>query len=256
MAFELLDHPIVFSQPLRWSRVAAWHLHIPFALLLVDLLRPKRVVELGVHYGDSYCAFCQAVATLGLRSECFGIDHWQGDAQAGGYGSQVLEDLRRHHDPRYGSFSRLLPMTFEQAHSGFQNGSIDLLHIDGLHTYEAVSRDFHSWFPRMSDRGVILLHDVAVRQAGFGVWKLWEEVSRAYPARLLRNGFGLGVVVVGKAPEPKVDDLLNLSESRWQALEGLWEVLGQANERRCKPRQESKGAGSSWARTLFRKTKR
>ncbi|CAB4242813.1 protein of unknown function [Methylacidimicrobium sp. AP8] len=57
MGFDLLDHPIVFAQPARWSRVAAWHLHVPFAFLLVDLLRPRRVVELGVHYGDSYCAF-------------------------------------------------------------------------------------------------------------------------------------------------------------------------------------------------------
>jgi hypothetical protein len=257
MAFELLDHPIVFAQPARWSRVAAWHLHIPFAFLLVDLLRPKRVVELGVHYGDSYCAFCQAIAALGLASECCGIDHWQGDRQAGDYGNQVLDELRRHHDPRYGGFSRLLPATFDEALPRFEKGSIDLLHIDGLHTYEAVSRDFASWLPRMSDRGVILFHDVAVRREGFGVWQHWEEVSKDYPSRIVRNCFGLGAVAVGEKIEPAVRDLLALPEPRWQALEALWEVLGQANERRCADLSAKlKGARPSWARRLFRKGNR
>ncbi|MDD4933797.1 MAG: class I SAM-dependent methyltransferase [Methylacidiphilaceae bacterium] len=253
MAFELLNHPIVFSRPERWSRVTAWHLHIPFAFLLVDLLRPKRVVELGVHSGDSYCAFCQAIVEIGLSSECFGIDHWRGDGQAGGYGSQVLEDLRRHHDPRYGSFSQLLPILFEEALPRFKERSLDLLHIDGLHTYEAVRRDFQSWLPRMSEQGVILLHDVEVRREGFGVWKLWEEVSKLYPARLLRNCFGLGVVAVGERVEPAVQELLELPEKQWQALEGLWEVLGQANERRCGTSGESDGGLPSWALRLFRR---
>ncbi|CAB4242816.1 protein of unknown function [Methylacidimicrobium sp. AP8] len=123
-----------------------------------------------------------------------GIDHWRGDEQAGEYGSEVLEDLRRHHDPRYGGFSRLLRESFEEALPRFAKGSIDLLHIDGLHSYQAVRRDFCSWLPRVSVRGVVLLHDVAVRREGFGVWRLWEEVSKrvSLPCRAQRVRLGSG----------------------------------------------------------------
>src|ERR1700760_1482815 len=61
--FNPLCHPIVLTNPLRLGYNAGWREHIPFAFLLIDLLRPATLVELGTYYGDSYCAFCQAVST-------------------------------------------------------------------------------------------------------------------------------------------------------------------------------------------------
>lgn len=92
-------HPICFADPNRLTPHSAWREHIPFAMFLVDILRPKVIVELGTHYGDSYCAFCQAVKELGLDTRCYAIDTWRGDPHTGFYGSEVLADLRAHHDP-------------------------------------------------------------------------------------------------------------------------------------------------------------
>ena len=70
--------------------------------------------------------------------------------------------------------SKLLRMPFDQA-AGVV-GEISLLHIDGLHTYEAVKHDFETWEPKVTD--VILLHDICVTEnPDFGVWKLWEEIK-------------------------------------------------------------------------------
>ena len=92
-----LDHPVCFTTPER-NCPSAWHEHVPFAMFLVDALKPRVFVELGTHYGRSYCGFCQAVKSLCLGTRCFAIDTWQGDAHAGEYGPEVLSDLRKHHD--------------------------------------------------------------------------------------------------------------------------------------------------------------
>src|SRR5262245_9576435 len=114
---------------MRSTAMRPWREHIPFAMLLIDLLRPRTLVELGVHVGESYCAFCQAVTTLGLDTRCHGVDSWRGDPHTGAYGSEVLDDLRAHHDPRYGAFSALVHSTFDEAVDQFGDGTIDLLHI-------------------------------------------------------------------------------------------------------------------------------
>lgn len=193
----LFRHPIIFSKPLRLAS-SGWIQHIPFAFFLVELFRPKLMVELGSFSGVSYCAFCQAVKTLNLETRCFAVDTWQGDAHAGIYEEEVLSDLRDHHDPLYSGFSTLLQMPFEEALDRFADKSIDLLHIDGYHTYEAVKNDFYSWLPKMSKRGIVLFHDTNVRAKDFGVCMLWEELRMKYSCFDFSHGSGLGVLFVGE----------------------------------------------------------
>lgn len=188
--------------PARLVTPPAWLGHTPFALWLVGALRPRMLVELGVHAGNSYCAFLQGVQARKLDTRCFGVDHWRGDQHSGLYGAEIYEELRAHHDAHYGKFSTLLRCTFDEALPYFSDGSIDLLHIDGFHTYEAVAHDFKGWLPRMSERGVVLLHDTNVRESGFGIWRLWEEIATRYPTFELTHSHGLGVVYVGREPWP------------------------------------------------------
>src|SRR5437762_3308153 len=98
----------------------------------MQMARPRVFVELGAHYGDSYLALCQGAAAAKIQGvRGFAVDTWQGDAQAGFYGPDVLQSLRSLHDPRYAEFSTLLQMTFDEAVARFDAGQIDLLHIDG-----------------------------------------------------------------------------------------------------------------------------
>lgn len=194
---DLLGSRVYLAVPGRLTPASAWHEHIPFAMFSVGALRPRVIVELGVQHGDSYCALCQAVQGLSLDSRCYGIDHWKGDPQTGFYGPEVLADLRAYHDPLYGSFSRLVQSSFDEALAHFGDGTIDLLHIDGYHDYEAVRHDYEAWRPKMSQRGVILLHDTNVREREFGVWRLWSELQAQYRHFEFFHGHGLGVVAVG-----------------------------------------------------------
>ena len=187
---------------------SAWLGHIPFAFWIVEALRPKIIVELGAHTGCSYCAFCQAVQELDMSTSCYAVDTWEGDIHSDFYGEEVFQTLSAHHEPRYSAFSRLIRSTFDQALEHFPEGSIDLLHIDGFHTYEAVKHDFTSWQPKLSERAVVLLHDTNVREKDFGVWRFWEEISQQYPAFEFLHCYGLGVLAVGRQLPDPVDWLV------------------------------------------------
>ena len=200
---HFLYRPIVFHTPDRVVDPPSWLAHTPFAFWIVDALRPATFVELGCHSGNSYSAFAQAVQTLHLPTACFAVDTWLGDPHAGTFDESVFAEWSEYHERRFTSFSRLVRSTFDEALEHFPDGAIDLLHIDGYHTFDAVSHDFEAWRPKMSGRGVVLCHDTNVREKDFGAWRLWERVAREYPSFAFLHGHGLGVLGIGRdLPEP------------------------------------------------------
>jgi hypothetical protein len=179
--------------PKYLSHVKNWHGHVSFAHDIVMLLKPKVIVELGVHYGDSYFTFCQTVDELELDCNCFGVDSWTGDEHTGYYDPNVY-DLVKEENIKYNKFSNLIKCSFSNALDQFDDGSIDLLHLDGCHTYEAVSCDFHEWKSKVRSNGIILFHDVSIQREDFGVYKFWEEITPKYPTVMFSHSCGLGVV--------------------------------------------------------------
>lgn len=218
-------HSVCLSYPLRTTS-NAWLVHVPFGMFLIDLLKPNTLVELGTYSGVSYCSFCQAVKELALETRCYAVDTWQGDAHSGNYGPEVLAELRQYHDPLYGHFSQLTQSTFDEALGRFKNKSVDLLHIDGLHTYDAVKHDFESWLPKLSDQGVVLFHDICVSQKDFGVWKFWEELKTQYPHFEIRQKYGIGVLAVGQSIPLGFKSLLESSEGVQAEIKVFFERLG------------------------------
>jgi hypothetical protein len=222
--FRLERHPVLLLQP-SISAPYGWVGHIPFAYLLVDLLKPRCLVELGTDAGNSYLAFCQAVQALQLPTACFAVDTWQGDQHARHYGDEVYQRLKAQHDPRYGQFSRLLRRRFEQAVGDFADGSIDLLHIDGFHSYEAVREDFESWLPKLSDQAVVLLHDTQVEGREFGVGRYFGELKQRYPSFEFTHAHGLAVVAVGPRQVPAFAAFLEHARQHAPQLREFFEAL-------------------------------
>jgi len=205
---SLFELPSLTFEPLRYRHhgVGDWSGHIPFARDLIAAVQPALLVELGTHYGESYFTFCQCIREEGGDTRAFAVDTWCGDTHTGRYGEDVFEDVDQYNRANYESFSRLLRMPFDDACAGFSDQSIDLLHIDGLHSYEAVKHDFETWLPKMSPGGVVLIHDIAVQQEGFGAHKYWQELKASYSTFEFFHSCGLGVLRI--AAERKLDGIL------------------------------------------------
>src|SRR5262249_15893004 len=142
----------------------AWVGHLPFAAWLIRNMAPSVFVELGTHSGNSFFTFCQSVAQSGVPTRCYAVDTWQGDEHAGEYDESIFSRVFAYQQQHYREFSRLLRMRFDQALDYFSERTIALIHIDGLHTYEAVKDDFESWLPKLAPGAVVLFHDTNVRE--------------------------------------------------------------------------------------------
>lgn len=201
-----------------------WTGHLPFARDLIASLRPDVIVELGVHFGESYFAFCQAVAETAIDCKCYAVDTWLGDGHAGFYTGGVFDDVKEYNQQNYAHFSQLLRMTFDEALSRFPDASISLLHIDGLHTYDAVSHDFSAWWAKVRPGGLVLLHDICARHADFGVWRLWEELQREYRTLTFHHSWGLGVV---QKPGATVHELLALNSPDHDSVRSYYSMCGE-----------------------------
>ena len=226
--------PEALMEPHHLTHPAPWAGHIPFAAWLVAATRPNVFVELGAYSGISYLAFCQAITQQRLPTRAYAVDTWEGDAHAGAYGEQIYTRLRQHHDPHYSHFSTLMRMRFDEALGSFADGSVDLLHIDGLHTYDAVRHDFETWLPKLSARGIVLFHDTNVYRDDFGVHRLWAEVCRRYPSLHFPHSNGLGVLLVGSDQPPLVRALCDRESPLIQhQAQAIFAALGARFESRA-----------------------
>lgn len=209
---ELFSGLTPLQLPRRVS-MTAWMTHVPFAFWMIEAASPHLLVELGTHNGVSFCAFCQQVAQSNLETMCYAVDTWKGDEQAGYYEESPYTDLVAYVHAQYKPFAHLVRSTFDEALPLFVDGSIDLLHIDGFHSYEAMTHDFTTWLPKMSSRGIVLMHDINVRKEGYGGVQVWEEIKERFPTFSFTHGFGLGVVLVGNEIPEAVSKLAEYGRS-------------------------------------------
>lgn len=218
----------LFSLPVRVP-VSAWTGHIPFLFALFHMLRPKSYVELGVYLGASLTAAASAAASYRIPTRLYGIDTWQGDEHSGIYeGDQMYEELRTFMEGTFPSVT-LIRSLFSEARPSFRPGSIDVLHIDGLHSYDAVKADFLSWLPAVSENGVVLFHDISEFDRGFGVHRLWAELKLHFTTIEFHHSHGLGVLFLNPNL-PAIAPLLELGadEAAFEVYCNLVANIGDA----------------------------
>ncbi|MBI4252670.1 class I SAM-dependent methyltransferase [Candidatus Uhrbacteria bacterium] len=192
------NRQICFSTPRRLTEDTSWHIHIPLAFYLVQQLRPKVIVELGVGAGDSYGAWCQAVTELEIFATCYGFNITSNCKHGRNINESKFEELVSYHDQLYGKFSKLNHTTAHGALSYFDDGAIDLLHINGLNVDEFLNCDFDLWLRKMSKNGIILIHGINVKNQNICFSKFSAHLRKNFPYIEFPHGFGLGIAAINQ----------------------------------------------------------
>ena len=179
---------------------SAWKGHFEFSMFLVNYIKPNIVVELGVDYGHS--TFCLASPNIGT---VYAIDCFEGDIHAG---FKTTENIFKDFKTKLLNKSLLLSDNIIPIKGYFDDvvltfdKQIDILHIDGLHTYEAVKNDFEKWSVKTNPNAVIIMHDVIAYSDSVG--KFFNEIE--FPKFYFTHSAGLGVVCKN---QQVLDDLLD-----------------------------------------------
>ena len=252
------DEPWVVSDPSYDAdqlnpklKFAYWEGHRDFAYDLLHFVRPARLVELGSQYGCSLFTFCQAVRDFKLNTEINAVDMWSGDIGAEITGEEVYALVQKTAATYYPEVKlHLFQMRFDQALSDFADESIDILHIDGGHTFEDVERDFTTWLPKLKENGIVLFHDV-YSPIDQGSCDHWEKTKKEYDCYFdFTHSCGLGVLFPkGRYWYDKLEaagffkyykDLYfyrskyKYTQARFDELKGLYEERYQAIEQQSK----------------------
>jgi predicted O-methyltransferase YrrM len=169
---------------------------------LVRSLKPKVCVEIGSANGRSACFI-----GTGLRDNGFGklyaIDPhsqtaWNDSGPTDTY-AIMRANLKRVGVRRY---VEVIRATSEVAAQSWQQ-PIDLLFIDGDHSYAGVKRDWDLFAPHMQPFGVTVFHDTlwnlrpdpALYRADMGVPRFVEELrQQGYPVVTIEQDFGVSLV--------------------------------------------------------------
>jgi hypothetical protein len=117
------------------------------------------MVEIGSYAGESTSIFM----STGKIKQLTAVDPWQNgydDRDAASYAIDMSK-VEKMFDARVSPFDNVkkFKMTGDEAVKRFEDASLDLVYIDGCHTYEAVKNDIQKWLPKIKESGFIAGHD-------------------------------------------------------------------------------------------------
>ena len=175
---------------------SAWKGHHFFALWLVKELQPSTIVDLGVDRGFS--TFIFGAQNIG---RVYGIDWFK---RYGGIDDYIpTMRFKRKMEQKFDIRNVTIIQSLFSEIAKKWNKTIDILHIDGAHTYKDVSEDYQTWRKFLNDNSVILFHDTNTYK---GVKKFLSELD--LPKYNFTHSYGLGVV-------SKNTNLISMIQKKW-----------------------------------------
>jgi len=179
-----------------------WQIHSEI-LGLLNMIRaeaPSSILEIGTAKGGNLFLLARFAGSEAL---VLSVDMPAGRF-GGGYGSTQARLYRAF--SRKGQRLALVlgdsheQSTLEAVTATLSGRALDLLFIDGDHTYEGVRRDFEMYSPLVREGGLIVFHDIVPGPDHLvgGVPRLWQELRGDAAAEFVESweqgGYGIGVL--------------------------------------------------------------
>jgi predicted O-methyltransferase YrrM len=191
---------------------------LPFLAAMASR-RPQVVLEIGTANGGTLFLFTRIAAPDALL---ISVD-LPGGAFGGGY-PPWKESLYREF-PRSRQSLRLLradshdPATVARVRQLLGGRPVDLLFIDGDHSYDGVRADHRAYAPLVRPGGVIAFHDIVPgpdADVG-GVPRFWRELKSTTRVEEIvadwnQGGYGIGITIAAGTPSPPLLVPVNASD--------------------------------------------
>jgi predicted O-methyltransferase YrrM len=169
---------------------------------LARSIKPKVCVEIGSARGKSACTVGLALQRNGF-GKLYAIDPhsvttWNDTASVDSF-ALITENLRK---AGVAECVEIVRKTSGETAQGWDK-KIDLIFIDGDHSYEGVKADWNLFLPHMSEFGVVVFHDTIwdlkpdtkIARADMGVPRFVDELRAAgYPVITIDQNFGVSLV--------------------------------------------------------------
>ncbi len=181
---------------------SAWRGHHYFALWLVKELQPLTIVDLGVDRGFS--TFIFGAQNIG---KVYGIDWFKRYNFIGDPIDDYIPTMRnkRKMEKKFRITNvTIIKSKFSEVAKKWKK-NIDILHIDGAHSYKDVKEDYQMWSKFLNENSVILFHDTKVYE---GVIRFFGELD--LPKYNFTHSFGLGVVSKNKELISKIKEIWDI----------------------------------------------
>lgn len=122
------------------------------------------MVEIGCYVGDSTEIFAKYVKTI------YAVDPWENgydDTDPASY-QHSMNIIENQFNLLLEIYPNILKMKMASldAVNQFEDNSLDMVYIDGLHTYEGVKNDIEAWLPKIKKTGWLCGHDYQGRFPG------------------------------------------------------------------------------------------
>ena len=135
--------------------------------LIDDMLKIREIsnfVEIGSYAGESTIMF----ANKFIDAKIYCIDPWNDmdiveyvieNIDIGKYTKpSSIEYIFDENTKNFNNITKI-KLTSEEASSQFEDNSLDMVYIDGLHTAKYIAIDLEKWMPKLKSGGIISGHD-------------------------------------------------------------------------------------------------
>lgn len=241
----------LFWRP-RYVSGGRFSYHLPFSFWLADVVRPSRVMAVGIEDGESYFGICQALDKLNIAAMCTGFGTWpeHGNAPDQTPQKEVPVHLRNHNKDHYSDFSTLRWRAATAATKPVEPATLDLLIVNFSADLGDSDLFFDMAVRKMSDRGIILIHDL---QASFDdpeKASCLEALRGTHPTvRFGDDDDGVLIILVGPDQDERLVHFTSLKTgaAEFNTAQAVFHQLGAGHYHEWRSAQESRAAKEAQA---------